>query len=176
MLLVGRQRSNGNENWYLVHTRAGKEHSVCKQLGEIVPEILLPIAKVPVRRWGRMTSALVPLFPCYLFAYFDYEANFWWVRYTRGVNKLICTGVEPSIVPPQIIESLKQRCARGPVELPTKTPRRGDVVTLETGALRGFEAIFDGYLSGTQRVAILLSSLGGATLRLRLPAPMVIPQ
>jgi transcriptional antiterminator RfaH len=168
-----RQSANGNENWYLVHTRAGKEHTVCKQLGEIVPETLLPIAKVPVRRWGRMTSSLVPLFPCYLFAYFDYEANFWWVKYTRGVNKLIRTGLEPAVVPQQIIESLKQRCAHGPVELPAKRPRRGEVVTVESGTFRGFEAVFDGYLSGNQRVAILLSSLGSATVRLRLPASLV---
>ena len=173
MLSIGRQSINGNENWYLVQTRAGKERAVHRQLGELLPEILLPIAKMPVRRWGQMTISLVPLFPCYLFAYFDYEANFWWVRYTRGVNKVICTGLEPTIVPPQVIESLKQRCGSGPVELPAKTLRRGEVVTLETGALRGFEAIFDGYLSGDQRVAILLSSLGGATLRLRLPAPLV---
>jgi transcriptional antiterminator RfaH len=168
--------TNGNENWHLLHTRAGKEQSLYKQLCEILPEVLLPMVKVPVRRWGRGTSALVPLFPCYLFAYFDFEPNICWIKYTRGVNKLVSIGMEPAIVPRQIIDSLKQRCACGAVELDTKALCPGETVTLQAGSFRGFEAVFEAYLSGEQRVAILLTSLGSATLRFRLPTVMVSSQ
>jgi transcriptional antiterminator RfaH len=170
---IVRQDANGSANWYVVQTRAHKEPTVYKLLNDILPQVFLPTAKVPVRRWGKITSALVPLFPCYLFAYFDYEVNFRLIKYTRGTTKVICAGSEPAIVPSPIIECIMKRCANGPVELRPKTPHRGEVVTLEAGALRGFEAVFHGYLSGNQRVAILLSSLGNATLRVKLPAPFV---
>jgi transcriptional antiterminator RfaH len=40
-----------------------------------------------------------------------------------------------------------------------KALKRGDVVTIEDGPFAGYEAIFDGHLSGRQRVRVLLDFL-----------------
>ena len=50
-------------DWYLVHTKSKKEASVQGQLGEWLPEVLLPTIKVRVRRWGKLVPSIAPLSP-----------------------------------------------------------------------------------------------------------------
>jgi transcriptional antiterminator RfaH len=158
------------QEWYLVHTKAGKEASVRDQLGRWLPEVLLPTLRVRVRRWTKLVTTVAPLFPCYLFATFAVERDLCRVRYTSGVREVVSGGGEPAAVARPIIDQLKERCAHGPIELPAKPLKKGDPVIIAEGVLRGFEAVFDQYLSGPQRVAILLSSVTGAPIRVVLPA------
>jgi transcription antitermination factor NusG len=51
---------------------------------------------------------------------------------------------------------------------------QNEPVTVIDGPLREFEGIFERYLSGTERVAILFSMMG-AGARAVMPASMVIP-
>jgi hypothetical protein len=50
---------------------------------------------------------------------------------------------------------------------------KGQPVVIAEGSLKGFEAIFEQYLSGSQRVALLLSSV--SSFRVVLPANSVEP-
>jgi transcription antitermination factor NusG len=77
-------------------------------------------------------------------------------------------------VPGWVINELKERCARGPIELPTSALSAGEHVRVTEGAFRDFEGIFERYLSGKERVAILLSAIGGG-VRAVLPANMIVP-
>jgi transcription antitermination factor NusG len=43
--------------------------------------------------------------------------------------------------------------------------RHGEPVRIMTGPFRGFDAVFERYLSGAERVAILLNGLDGQSLR-----------
>ena len=47
-------------------------------------------------------------------------------------------------------------------------------MTIADGALRGFDAVFEHYLSGPQRVAILLSSLTETPIRVVLQASAIV--
>jgi len=161
-------------DWYLVHTKAGKESSVRDQLGGWLPEVLLPTLKVRVRRWTKLVTTVAPLFPCYLFAAFAVERDFGRVRYTSGVREVVRGGGEPLVVPFPIVEQLKERCAGGPIELPAKPLQKGDPVIIAAGVLRDVEAVFEQYLSGSQRVAILLSSMTGVPIRVILPASSLV--
>jgi len=49
----------------------------------------------------------------------------------------------------------------------------GDKVRVVEGPFRGFEAIFERYLSGAERVAILLSTIEASGVRMVLPASAV---
>jgi transcription antitermination factor NusG len=161
-------------NWYLVHTKAGKESSVRDQLGGWLPEVLLPTLKVRVRRWTKLVITVAPLFPCYLFAALAVDRDLDRVRYTSGVREVVRGGGEPVVVPFPIVELLKERCANGPIELPAKPLQKGDPVIIAGGVLRDFEAVFDQYLSGPQKVAILLSSMTGVPIRVILPASSLV--
>jgi transcriptional antiterminator RfaH len=160
--------------WYLVHTKAGKEASVHSQLSKAIQDTLLPTLKVQVHRWGKLVTSVQPLFPCYLFARFVARCDLRRVGYTYGVRDVVRAGEEPLVVPNSVIVALKDRCARGPVELPVKPLREGEPVTVTNGAFRGFDAVFEHYLSGPQRVAILLSSLTTSAVRVVLPASSII--
>ncbi len=161
-------------DWYLIHTKAGKENLVRDRLGRWLPEVLFPTLKVRVRRWTKHVITVAPLFPCYLFAAFPVERDLCRVRYTSGVRDVVRSGADPAAVPFPIIEQLKQRCAGGPIELPAKLLQKGDPVIIAAGVLRDFEAVFDQYLSGPQRVAILLSSMTQVPIRVILPASPLV--
>lgn len=156
--------------WYLVYTKAGKEASVHSQLSEAVQEAFLPTLKVQVHRWGKLVTSVQPLFPCYVFARFVVQCDLRRVGYTYGVRDVVRSGEEPLVVPNSVIDALKDRCARGPVELPVRPLREGEPVAVTNGAFKGFDAVFVHYLSGLQRVAILLSSLTETSIRVVLPA------
>jgi transcriptional antiterminator RfaH len=160
-------------NWYLVRTKAGEERIAQGHLAQLAGDLLLPLLKVRVRRWGRMVDSVAPLFPSYLFAQLDYERECGRVRFTRGVRDIVCFGHQPADVPRWIVEEMKQRCAQGPVELPRHAFSPGEPVRVIDGPLEGFEGIFQHHLSGAERVAVLLSTMSGA--RAVLPAKMIVP-
>jgi transcriptional antiterminator RfaH len=159
--------------WYLVRTKAGEERRAQERLNQVAADVLLPLIKVRVRRWGRMVESVAPLFPCYLFAMFDFEAEYTQVRYARGVRDLPRLGGRV-VVPEWIVNELKQRCASGPLELPKRMLVPHERVMVIDGPLREFEGIFERYLSGLERVAILFSTMGVGA-RAVLPASMVAP-
>ena len=157
--------------WYLIRTKAGEERRAQEQLNRISKDVLRPLIKTRVRRSGRLVESVSPLFPCYLFALLDLAHEWGNVRYTRGVRELVCFGGEPAVVPEPIVHELKERCAIGPLELPTRQLSPGERVRVVDGPLRELEGVFERYLSGPERVAILLSVVGGA--RILLSARMV---
>jgi len=163
-----------NKKWYLLRTKAAEERRAQEQVSRVAADTLLPLMKVRVRRRGRMLASVGPLFPCYLFALFDLERKYQQVRYARGVRELPRFGAQPAVVPEWIISDLKQRCAGGPLELPKRMLAPYERVMVIDGPFRGFEGIFERYLSGQERVAILFSMMG-AGARATLPASMVVP-
>lgn len=161
-------------NWYLIRTKAGEERRVEQQIGRFAAERLLPLVKVRVRRWNRSVESVGPLFPCYLFALFDFERDYVQLRYTGGLTEIVCFGGEPAVAPEWLIGELKERCERGPVELPERRFLPGEPVTVVDGPLRELEGIFERHLSGIERVGILLRTMG-REVRATLPATMVVP-
>ena len=90
-----------------------------------------------------------------------------------GVGGVVSAGAEPLTVPPLVVDEIKRRSINGVVE-PVEDPlRNGDCVCVVDGPFKGFEAIFDRYLSTPERVAILLSTLETNGLRIVLPVDSV---
>jgi transcription elongation factor/antiterminator RfaH len=171
---VGGGGAGVDARWYLLRTKPGDEARARAQVGRLAADVMLPLAKVRVRRWGRLVESVTPLFPCYLFARLDLTREYGRIRYTRGVRELVHFGAQAAIVPEWTISELKRRCAAGPVELPARELAPGERVRVVAGPLRDFEGIFERPLSGGERIAILLSLIGGA-VRTMLPASMVVP-
>jgi len=160
-------------NWYLVRTKTGKERWVRDQLRPMVGEVFLPMLRAKAPRWGRMTMSVGPLFPCYVFARFELEARYFDVKYMAGVRGIVSAGADPLAVPDAIVAEIRRRGIDDIVEITEPPFDSGQRVTVVEGPFRGFEAVFDRYLSGAERVAILLSALESGGLRVVLPASAV---
>jgi transcriptional antiterminator RfaH len=159
--------------WYLVRTKPGKERWVRDQLVETLPEVFLPMLKARMPRWGRLAVSLAPLFPCYLFARFDLAERYFDIRYLPGVQGLVSAGSDPLVVPETIVQEIRARGIDDVIEIHEKPLDAGQAVRVVDGPFRGFEAIFDRYLSGAERVAILLNTIETTSLRVVLPASAV---
>ncbi len=136
-----------------------------RQLVRFAPEVFLPLLGTTVRH-PRPDQCTVPLFPQYIFLRCDLTAHYFQVRYTPGVASFVAAGRDPLSVPESIIESIRQRCTDGVVHLHQEPFRKGEPVQILDGPFRGFEAVFECYLSGATRVAILLNAVEGYNLRL----------
>ncbi len=159
--------------WYLIHTKPQKERWVADQLSATVTDIFLPLLKAKAPRWGRMADSIGPLFPCYVFAHFDLQARYFDIKYLPGVRGLVSAGSEALAVPQLIVDEIRRRSVDGIVEIKLKPLSPGERVTVVEGPFKGLEAVFERYLSGAERAAILLSTIDTAGVRMVLPAASV---
>ena len=160
-------------DWYLVRTKTGKERWVRDQLTAQLPEVFLPLLEARTPRWGKLTWTIMPLFPGYLFARLDPQKQYFNVRYMPGVQGLVSAGNEPVAVPSGVVEEIRRRGVNGVVKIEEKDFDNGDRLRIVEGPFRGFEAIFERYFSGAERIAILLSAIDAKGLRVVLPASAV---
>ena len=148
-------------NWYALRSKPRKEEVVWKQVRTQGYEAYFPRLRVnPVNPRSRK---LRPYFPGYLFVNADLEevgvSVFQWMPHSIG---LVSFGGEPAAVPENLILTLRKRVeeisAAGGEVFDGLHP--GDVVRISDGPFRGYEAIFDTRLPGSQRVRVLLELLG----------------
>jgi transcriptional antiterminator RfaH len=156
--------------WYLVRTKPAKERWVTDQLSVILTDVFLPMLEARAPRWGRWAWSVMPLFPCYVFAKFDLEARYFDIKYMAGVQGIVSAGCDPLVVPLTVIEEIKRRGVDGVIKIEPKGFDNGERVRVVDGPFRGFDAIFERYLSGAERVAILLSAVEANGLRVVLPS------
>ena len=161
------------QNWYLVRTKSGGERTAQGQLQHVVERTLLPLGKMQVRQRGRAFQQISPIFPCYLFAFFCLGRAARQIRYTPGVRGIVRFGEQAAVVPAWVISELTSSCAQEPVDLLNPKFSQGTPIKIVNGPFREFHAVFDGYLGGAERVAVLLSVMN-ATRRVAMPASMVI--
>jgi transcriptional antiterminator RfaH len=159
--------------WYLIRTKSGKERWVSDQLSAILPQVFLPMLEARTPRWGKLAWSIVPLFPSYVFAEFDLRTRFFDVKYLPGVQGIVSAGCDPLAVPATVVEEIKRRGVNGVVKIEPRDFDNGERVRVVEGAFRGFEAIFERYLSGAERVAILLSAVEASGLRVVLPSSAI---
>jgi transcriptional antiterminator RfaH len=163
-----------SDDWYLVRTKSGKERWVRDQLASRLSEVFLPMLRARMPRWGRLEMSVGPLFPCYLFARLDLQRDYFDVKYLAGVNGLVCAGADPIVVPETIVTEVRARGVDDVVEIREDPFDSGQAVRVVEGPFRGFEAIFERYLSGAERVAILLSTIENTGPRVVLPASALV--
>jgi transcription antitermination factor NusG len=125
-------------------------------------------------RWGRLAWSVMPLFPCYVFAQFDLQTRYFDVKYMLGVQAIVSAGGDPLTVPLPVIEEIKRRGVNGVVRIEPREFRNGERLRVTDGRFRGFEAIFERYLSGAERVAILLSAVEANGPRVVLPSSALV--
>lgn len=141
--------------WYALRTKPRKELHVAEQLMLARIPVYLPVVRLsPAARREE------PFFPGYLFAQADLrEAASKALHWTPGLIGPVEFGGEPAPIADDFVLRLRRRLeqirAAGGLILNDLHP--GDSVTVVSGPLAGYEALFDCRLSSAERVRILLT-------------------
>lgn len=149
------------ENWYCINTKYHKESDVEVSLRKLQIETLNPRIKIrrlvaKKYRWVHET-----LFPCYIFAKFDYLQFYNLIRYTRGVKKIVSFGKEPAKCSSDMINIIKMNLVDNYI-IVDQLERLSDGVKVEIidGPFAGLVGLFSKDSKASERVYILLETLG----------------
>jgi transcriptional antiterminator RfaH len=159
-------------DWFVVRTKPHKELLAYNELRRQAVETFLPLLKAPLPVFGRMAWVRTALFPCYMFARFTHDTVHK-VKNTRGVREIVSSSDEFSAVPEHVVDDLMKRCVDGVIELPAKRFEANQRVKVTSGVFRGWDAVFERYLSASERVAILLHAVEATGVRVVLSAQSI---
>ncbi len=152
------------KHWYLVYSKPRREGLAKANLERQGFKAYLPLTRRPRQRAGRRILRIEPLFPRYLFIHLDPVTDNWApIRFTLGVTKIVRFGMEPALVPPNLVETLMARIdSSGIQNVPPEEFQKGSRVRISEGPMMGYEAIF---LAKTSRecVLVLLDIVGNQT-------------
>ncbi len=150
-------------NWYALSTKPRQEDLADLSLRRLGVETFYPqLQEDRVIRRKRQTT-VAPLFPGYLFARFDVEAQYRAVNFAQGVRRLVTFGADPATVAEVVIESIRSRLEGGYIRIRPVPLQRGQRVRISQGPLQGLEAVLDREMSGSERVIVLLRTLAHQT-------------
>lgn len=150
--------------WYLVYTKPHGEDLARVNLERQGYETYLPRVRQRRRRLGRVFYNVEPLFPRYLFIHLDTVNDNWMpIRSTFGVTRLIRFGMDPAVVPDELVNTIRARENREGLQVVSLDPfKKGDRVRVRDGPMMGFEGIFLAR-SSRDRVLVLLDIVGRHT-------------
>lgn len=144
-----------NPRWYLLQTKPRQDSRAEEHLRRQHFECYRPL-KPPAAGQGKAQEAL---FPGYLFIRLDPQRDNWYpIRSTRGVARVVAFGGGPVPVRDELIEQLRQRLATEDSQSEPLAFKPGDRVQLNGGSFQDLEAIFV-CRDGETRAVILLNLL-----------------
>ncbi len=146
--------------WFVIQTKPAGEIRVEKNLSNQGIETFLPRYETFWSCRGRMVQSIRPLFPNYLFARLDLDLHYYKVKWTRGVHKILGSGMEPLPVSDQVIEAIKSRTGAGHLVELEEEWKEGDPVQIASGPFKDLTGIFQRKMSEKGRVRILLNLIG----------------
>ncbi|WP_443692390.1 transcription/translation regulatory transformer protein RfaH [Pseudomonas sp.] len=142
--------------WYLIQTKPRQEARAEEHLQRQQFECYRPLkAAAPKKRNPRAVSE-EELFPGYLFIRMDQVHDNWYpIRSTRGVARIVTFGGHPVPVQDELIEQIRQRLLS---PAPQPEFQEGEHVLIKSGGFCDIEAIFL-TADGEERAVILLNLL-----------------
>lgn len=166
------QKQTGQRGWYVIHTYAGYEEQVAENLKQRIEslamedkifEVLVPKEKQIEIKNGNRKTIEKRIFPGYVMVEMIVTDDSWYVvRNTPNVTGFIGLGVRPTPMSQEEIERIKKRMG---VEEPKYKIefRKGDLVRITDGPLKGFEAKVTDIDESKGKVKILVSMFGRET-------------
>jgi transcriptional antiterminator RfaH len=150
-----------SHQWYVVQTHVKQEERANENLRSWGVETLH--AKLKTRRYNQFTGAPTyltqPLFPRYLFAKFNPREQLPKIRFTRGVQNVVCFGENPAPVDEDIIDIIRSRIDENGFVKSNDELKPGDKVVISSGPLRNLVGIFERQIKGSDRITILLTAI-----------------
>jgi transcriptional antiterminator RfaH len=148
--------------WYVIHTHARQEERAEGNLRAWGIETLNPKLKEP--RYNQYTGEPVyrikSLFPGYVFARFKLRNLYHKIRFTRGIDSLVSFDGHPTTVDDEIISIIRSRTNQDGFVQVGEQFNTGEKVIISEGPLKDFEGIFEREMKETDRVIVLLDTIG----------------
>jgi transcriptional antiterminator RfaH len=82
------------------------------------------------------------------------------VKWTRGVNKILGSGVEPVPISEKVIQTIKDRMGENNLVKLDEGLEEGTIVQFTSGPFKDLMGVFDRRMSDGKRVRVLLSLIG----------------
>lgn len=155
-LAGGQAESSNGLHWFVIQANPREEERARHFLEEKGFRTYLPRMEMAVVRAFKSVTVYKPLFPGYLFCLFDPDASLTFVRWTRGVKKLLPESVSPLAVAPEVIDAIRSLEHRDGV-IRKQPLQKNDRVRIARGPMKDILGIFDHWTSDQGRVRVLLS-------------------
>ncbi|MGF1683303.1 transcription/translation regulatory transformer protein RfaH [Photobacterium minamisatsumaniensis] len=149
------------KDWYLLYCKRSEQERAVINLDRQGVECYYPQVTVQKIVRGKRVETYEPLFPSYMFVYFDPEdISYTTVRSTRGVADFIRQGAKPQTVLPDLIYGLmvNEDSEEHQAKL-SSLPRPGESLKLSQGQFKGIDAIYQ-EPDGEKRSFMLINLLG----------------
>ena len=149
-----------SDSWYVVRSKPNKEEFLAGQLSAYGIKVFYP--RIRVKTVNPRARKLKAYFPSYLFVHVDLETvSLSTLHWMPGAINLVSFDGVPAPVPETLITAIERQVEN--INTSQKNMlldlKPGDVVSIHDGPFAGYEAIFDGQISGRERVRVLLSFL-----------------
>ena len=149
----------------MLRTKQYKELFVAQSALAALDDVYVPLFRTKRRRLGKFVDRTEALFPCYIFARFQLAKCYHRLIRSPGVVGVVSVGGEPAEVNECMIHEIRSHETNGVIILPVQMFQPMQPVTITEGPLSGIDAVFERYLSGPERAAVLLNTIGRANVR-----------
>ncbi|EAS44706.1 transcription/translation regulatory transformer protein RfaH [Photobacterium profundum] len=149
------------KDWFLLYCKRSEQERAVINLDRQGVECYYPQVSVNKIVRGKRVETSEPLFPSYIFVYFDPEhLSYTTVRSTRGVADFIRQGARPQMVQQELVYGLmmNENCEDHQAKL-SSLPIPGECLQLKQGQFKGIEAIYQ-EADGEKRSFMLINLLG----------------
>jgi transcriptional antiterminator RfaH len=147
-------------SWYAMRSKPNKEDFLARQLDAYGVDFYYPRLQVnPINPRSRKNR---PYLPNYLFVHVDLDVvNISTLRWMPGASGMVNFDGEPASIPDFIIAAIKRHVDQLNISAHEFIAdlQPGDIILVQDGPFAGYEAIFDGRLTGQDRVRVLLNLL-----------------
>ncbi|XDZ63092.1 transcription termination/antitermination protein NusG [Alphaproteobacteria bacterium LSUCC0396] len=151
--------------WYLVQCKPNAAKIAAQNLENQSFGTFSPLQEITKQKGRIFQRQIRQLFPGYLFVQIAPKLGPWrQVNSTRGVNRLVRFGAEPSVVPNKIVEALMARCDQQSILRQTTETQlhAGNQAQVTQGPFSGFIATINN-IEPNNRINILIEIMGQTT-------------
>lgn len=141
--------------WFVCQTNPREEDRARYHLGRKGFCVYLPMMEIQRIGGGRAALLRKPLFPSYLFVRFETEEQIPFVRWTRGVRKLLPESTRPVPLEDRVVESFHKLEQRDGIIRKDRF-KKNDRIRVLRGPFRDLSGIFEAWTSDRARVRILV--------------------
>ena len=148
-------------SWYCLRSRPKHEHIAAAHLRQMDGvEVFCPRLRFKKATRRGAVWFEESMFPGYLFARFHFLDRYREVSYANGISGILRFGGRYAAIGDETIFGLRGKTNDLHIAVIESEVRAGDKVTIVAGAMTGIEGVVTQYLSGRERVRVLLEFLG----------------
>jgi len=149
-------KSEETQKWYVVQSKPREEMRAQYFLREKNLQTYLPVMEVVFIRQGVTCTKKKPLFPGYLFCKFDPAESLAYVRWTKGVAKILPESVSPQPVDEELVSAIQGLEGDDGI-IKKRKLKRNDYIRIAHGPMKDIMGIFESWTSDAGRVRVLLN-------------------